>query len=142
MIAIGFLLYMSNSASRPGNLGADGGRLAPCPDSPNCVSSQADPEDSHYIEPMAYIDGASDQTYEAVAEYLLDLPRTNIVTKQKTYLHVECTSMIFRFVDDLEIVFDHEAQLVHFRSASRVGHSDLGANRRRVEKLKKAVTGG
>ena len=64
------------------------------------------------------------------------LPRTRIVEEERDYLRVEVRSAFFRFVDDVELAIDADAGLVHFRSASRVGHSDLGANRRRMETLR------
>ena len=65
------------------------------------------------------------------------MPRSQIVSSTNTYIHVEFTSLIFRFVDDVEFLFDDEKKLIHVRSASRVGYSDLGANRNRVEEIRK-----
>ncbi len=69
-----------------------------------------------------------------------ELPRTKIITESENYLHVECTSFLFRFVDDLEILLDDQQKLIHFRSASRVGYSDLGVNRQRVELIKEKLS--
>ena len=65
------------------------------------------------------------------------MPRVEIVTKTDNYLHAEATSQLLRFVDDLEIRVDEAERLIHIRSASRVGHSDLGVNRQRVESIRK-----
>jgi len=62
--------------------------------------------------------------------------RTQIVSVSDDYLHAEFTSAIFRFVDDVECLIDAANQTIHIRSASRVGYWDLGANRRRVERLR------
>lgn len=66
------------------------------------------------------------------------MPRTRIVTANENYLHAEFVSALFRFVDDVEFLIDPEAGVIHFRSASRVGYSDLGANRRRMEEIQHA----
>lgn len=69
------------------------------------------------------------------------LPRTKLIEEDDTYLHYECTSLLLRFVDDVEFVFDDEAKLIHFRSASRIGYGDLGVNRRRMEDIRSRLAG-
>ena len=69
------------------------------------------------------------------------LPRTKLIEEDDTYLHYECTSLLLRFVDDVEFVFDDEAKLIHFRSASRIGYGDLGVNRRRMEGIRSRLAG-
>ena len=66
-------------------------------------------------------------------------PRCKIVTRQLNYLHLIFRTPVFRFIDDVEFFADEEARLLHFRSASRVGYSDLGVNRRRMKKLSRHV---
>lgn len=110
--------------------------FAPCPDSPNCVSSQADPNDEiHYVAALPYTGSAMDAKEKLLA-IINGQPRTTIVTAQETYLHVEYRSLIFRFVDDVEFYIDEAAKLVHFRSASRLGYSDMGVNRKRMESIR------
>ncbi len=79
---------------------------------------------------------APEVAWPIVREEVAKLPRTILVTDSADYLHTECTSRIFRFVDDLELELRDSDNLVAVRSASRVGKSDLGVNRRRVEKLR------
>jgi uncharacterized protein (DUF1499 family) len=125
------------SAPRPGGLGITNGKLAPCPASPNCVSSQAiDAE--HRVEPMPYTIARTEALATAKA-VIVATPRTKLVSTSDDYLHAEYTSLIFRFVDDLELWFDDAAKLIHVRSASRVGRSDLGVNRKRVEHLRELL---
>jgi uncharacterized protein (DUF1499 family) len=76
-----------------------------------------------------------------LGEAVSDLPRTRIVTDQAGYLHVECRSAVFGFVDDLELHLRGEEGIIAVRSASRVGYSDLGVNRRRVEKIRSSLVG-
>lgn len=68
-----------------------------------------------------------------------EMPRAKIVILENNYLHVEFRSAFFRFVDDVEFLIDPEEQLIHFRSASRVGYSDFGVNRDRMERIRKAL---
>ena len=128
------LAILSASAGRPRTFGVRDGRLAPCPDSPNCVSTQATDRE-HRIEPIAF-EGPADPIIPRLNAAITSVPRMRIVTEQGDYLHAEATSLIFRFVDDVEFYVDRESKLIHFRSASRVGHSDLGVNRRRMERIR------
>lgn len=114
-----------------------GFKPAPCPSSPNCVSS-VDPDDPHYIAPFTLtVDRA--EGWSAVREAVSTLPRTQIVGESKHYLHAECRSKVFGFVDDLELGLDRSTGVVLVRSSSRIGYSDLGVNRRRVERLRKQL---
>ena len=116
-------------------------RAPRCPSSPNCVCTfELESDSQHYISPMSYVSEDS-EVLTKIKSALNKVPRTEIITEKEDYLHVECTSLIFRFTDDLEIYIDKEKKLIHFRSASRVGHSDLGANRSRVNKVKKLLEG-
>lgn len=128
---------MSAMSKPPGNLGVVDGQLAPCPDSPNCVSTQAKDEE-HGIKPIQY-EGDTAAVQQLLKESLNERPRTKIVTEKENYLHAEATSLIFRFVDDVEFWIDEEHKLIHFRSASRVGRSDLGVNRQRMESLRETI---
>ena len=112
--------------------------LSPCPTSPNCVLSSGDPKDQeHFIEPFP-LHGTPGETISKIKSLIEAAPRTRIITQTDSYIHAEFTSLIFRFVDDVEFLYDPAAQLVHVRSASRVGYSDLGANRKRIETLREA----
>jgi uncharacterized protein (DUF1499 family) len=113
--------------------------LAPCPASPNCVSSLAEDE-QHAIPPFRYKKSKGDAK-EAVKQAIRSWPRTTLVEEGDSYLHYEFTSRLFRFVDDVEFLFDDETKTVHFRSASRTGYSDLGVNRRRMESIRSRVQG-
>ncbi len=134
-----FCLYfgaLSAMAKLPTNLGVQNGKLAPCPASPNCVSTQAT-DAAHHIEPISF-SGSTAAAKDRLKRVIASLPRTKIVTDEPNYLHVEATSFLFRFVDDVEFYLDEGQGLIHFRSASRVGYSDLGANRNRMEQVRAA----
>lgn len=108
-----------------------------CPNSPNCVSSQADDSD-HFIAPFK-IKGKPADAWAALKDTLAAQSRTAITSESGNSLHAEATSRIFRFVDDINAILDADAGLIHIRSASRVGYSDFGVNRRRIEALRSAL---
>ena len=114
-----------------------GAPLAPCPRSPNCVSSLAD-DDGHRVAPLLLRE-PGDRAWASVRRAVLALPRTRIVRERPGYLRAECTSRWLRFVDDLELALAADGARIDVRSASRLGHSDLGVNRRRVETLRSAL---
>jgi uncharacterized protein (DUF1499 family) len=108
--------------------------LAPCPSSPNCVSSLAT-DQAHFIAPFNIV-GAVNTASLALKNALLSQERTVITEEKENTLHAEATSLVFRFVDDVDVLLDNEARLFHIRSASRIGYGDFGVNRKRVEKLR------
>ena len=133
LVMFGAFAVMSLTSQRPESLGVRDGLLAPCPDSPNCVSTQADRELYRMDAIRLTID--SDEAIAVLKQVVLRMARSRIVTADDRYLHVEFTSRLFRFVDDVEFFVDHERGMIHFRSASRSGHSDLGVNRRRMQAI-------
>ncbi|THI83268.1 MAG: DUF1499 domain-containing protein [Nitrospira sp. CG24A] len=111
--------------------------LGLCPSSPNCVSTQAQDE-GHAITPFRYRKSRA-EAKEALKEVIRSLPRAKLVEEDETYLHYEVTSLLFRFVDDVEFLFDDDTKTIHFRSASRTGYGDLGVNRTRMEQVRSLV---
>ena len=124
----------SCSGTRPANLGVKDGHLLPCPASPNCVSSDA-LDTGHAVASFRLIVPPT-VGWRAVQAVIDGLPRTKIITVTDDYLHAECSSAVFGFVDDLELHLRPAEKLVAVRSASRLGHSDFGVNRKRVEQLR------
>ncbi len=135
---------MSFTGQRPDNLGHIDGRLSNCPDSPNCVCSQAQTE-QHRIEPIPYESVQTTANGQTVTSAVIlqrikdtveqNFSRVSLISESDRYLHFEFKSLLFRFVDDVEFFLDDTNQQIHFRSASRVGHSDLGVNRKRMNKI-------
>jgi uncharacterized protein (DUF1499 family) len=109
-------------------------QLAPCPERPNCVSSLAR-DATHRVEPLP-LRGSPEQALARLREIIEAMPRTSVDELGERHLKARFRSRIFRFVDDVELVVDAEAGLVHVRSASRLGYSDLGVNRQRVEAIR------
>jgi uncharacterized protein (DUF1499 family) len=135
LLGFGALVGAARSVGAPASLGVNNGRLAACPASPNCVSTQADPGDTiHYMEPISYR-GAAGEAIERINELVLAERNSEIVVVQKDYLHAVFRSPTVGFPDDVEFYVDPQAGLIHFRSASRLGQGDLGVNRARMEKL-------
>lgn len=127
------------SGKRPENLGVTAGKLVACPETPNCVSTQAEDE-IHSISPLV-INGTVQQAQEKLLSVLQSLPRMTIVVNEPGYLHIEFKTGIMRYTDDVEFWFDQATGVIHFRSASRLGSGDLGLNRRRMEQIRSQYTG-
>ncbi len=115
-------------------------RLAPCGGLPNCVSSR-DQRQRFHVDSLKVI-GAPEEAFLRAAAAVRTLPHTRLVVEESDYLHAECSSLLFGLVDDLELLLDASGRAIHVRSASRIGKSDLGANRRRVDRLRRQLKGG
>ena len=112
----------------PQNIGVRDGRLSPCPESPNCVSS-FESDEEHSI-------AALDATLAQIQRVVLALDEANIVEQSSDYMYVEFTSRLMGYVDDVVFLYDSASNQTHVRSASRLGYSDLGANRKRIEAIR------
>lgn len=122
------------SGSRPDNLGVTSGKLAPCPSSPNCVSSQS-PDLDHQTDPLPIPDSPN-QAIQRLQAILETQDNAEIITAEPDYLYAEFTSNIMGFVDDVEFWADSNENVIQVRSASRLGESDLGVNRQRIESIR------
>jgi uncharacterized protein (DUF1499 family) len=134
LIIVGLLLVGLSIASRKQpELGLVDGQLRSCPATPNCVCSEYPGKDA-YIEPLDY----SGSTEEALARLKRVIAETGglVIAEEPGYLRAVYETQLLRFIDDMEFRQDKSNPVIHIRSASRVGHSDLGANRKRVEKIR------
>jgi uncharacterized protein (DUF1499 family) len=122
------------AGNRPNNLGVNNGKLAPCPNSPNCVSSQSS-DVGHSIAPLTY-NSTPEEAIAKLKSVIESLPRTKIITESNDYLYAEFKSALMGFVDDVEFYLDPKANVIQVRSASRLGQSDLGVNRKRIETIR------
>lgn len=142
ILALTMVLLMGCSGTVP-TLGVTDGKLTPCPDSPNCVNSQqATTDEEHYIDPITF-SGTAQQAQVNLLHVLKTAERANIVVVEDDYIRVEFTSQIMRFVDDVEFYFPSTESgniMIQVRSASRVGHSDFGVNRERIEQIRAELT--
>ena len=121
------------SKNKNGDVGLVDNILKPCPTSPNCVCSEY--SNAASAVPPISISGNQKEAWTLAIATVKEIGGA-IVLKQDSYLHATFTSKIFRFVDDFELRLDQDQNVIHLRSASRVGYSDLGVNRKRVEKFK------
>jgi len=111
-----------------------GNTLSVCGSKPNCVSSLQDSTDDHYIEPIEL--GTTEDKANKVVTVIESLGG-EVTSSDGKLIQATFTSGIFRFVDDVQVSID--ADKLQVRSSSRVGHSDLGANRKRIELLRQAL---
>lgn len=133
LMVVAGVVFISGCSGKPvTGLGEEG--LLPCPDSPNCVSSTALDEE-HGIAPLVYT-GSRNDAFKRLKKAVLDVERSNIISETPDYLHAEFKSKLFKFVDDVEFWFPKDQGIIHVRSASRLGYSDLGVNRKRVETIR------
>ena len=136
VLAATFLVFIIGCSARiSGYAGLRDGKLSECPNSPNCVSSQTAKKD-HAVDPLSY-NGSYSEAKQALLSTISTLPRTKIIADNGQYVYVTFTSRLMRFVDDVEFLFDETNKQIQVRSASRVGYSDMGVNRKRVEDLRK-----
>ena len=131
------MAVFSCAGTRPSHLGIKDSRLAACPAKPNCVSSDA-ADAPHAVAPFELLKPAGESWRSAQAA-VAGMPRTTIITSTENYLHAECRSALFGFVDDLELHLRPAENVIAVRSAARLGYSDLGVNRRRVESLRRML---
>jgi uncharacterized protein (DUF1499 family) len=133
------LFFLSGCAGEiPAGLGLRDGRLAACPQSPNCVASQ-EADVRHHIDALVYNDSRA-AACKRLQAAILALPRATVVTAKEDYLHATFASTLFGFVDDAEFYLPADRPVVEVRSAARSGWSDFGVNRKRLETLRTAFT--
>ena len=130
LVVIGFLFWQN--LRMPKTTGLVNGSLHPCPKSPNCVCCCHN-EPSHYIAPLPL---SSEKTLDQIQAFLSEHYIAQVVQRTPDYLHVVVTTPTMHFKDDLEFSINRQKSVVMVRSASRVGYSDGGVNRARIEALR------
>jgi uncharacterized protein (DUF1499 family) len=141
-LVIAFLLWNNHvfAGISPTNIGINNGKLASCPSTPNCVSSQAIATDSeHAIKPIQ-IGGGIPASMADLKLAIQSMPRSTIIKETNNYLYAEFASQLMGFVDDVEFYFDDDGKFIQVRSASRLGESDLDVNRQRIEEIRAKLT--
>jgi uncharacterized protein (DUF1499 family) len=136
-IVLTILILLTGCTRVRPQLGIENDQLTQCPTTPNCVNSQAK-DNKHYIEPILTT-GTPLEVKNHILKILNELERSKIIVAEDNYIRVEFTSKVFRFVDDVEFYFPDtksKEMTIHVRSASRVGHSDFGVNRKRIEQIR------
>ena len=136
-LGLASLLMLAGCSGTVPDLGVRDGRLMPCPETPNCVNSQADDE-KHTIAPIV-AEATKQQTRDRLLQILKSEKRADVVKADEDYIRAAFRSAVFGFVDDVEFYFPEQQEgrtVVHVRSASRIGSSDLGVNRKRIERIR------
>jgi uncharacterized protein (DUF1499 family) len=131
IIAMPFKLTRANAP-----LGISDGALAVCPETPNCVSSQAS-DAAHRVRPLSF-SGSAAEAKVRLKNVINGCPRARLLKETDEYLHYEFATRVMRFKDDVEFYIDNATKTIHVRSASRLGRYDFGVNRRRVESIRDA----
>jgi uncharacterized protein (DUF1499 family) len=130
------MAVLARVVKSPTNLGVRNGKLAPCPNSPNCVSTQSqDPR--HQIDPIPYTT-SPEEAKGTLVQIIRSMERTRIIRDDPTYIHAEFRTKGIGYVDDVEFTLDQEAKVIHFRSSARLPYYDWGVNRKRMEEIRTA----
>ena len=136
ILILSLILLVGCSSIGKKETGVVNGVFYPCPKSPNCVSSMAPKDDSHYIEHISYDGFNREIARNKIINILEGLKKTTIVESQDNYIHAEARSSFFNFVDDVEFYLPENEKIIHIRSLARLGYSDFGVNRKRIEEIK------
>jgi uncharacterized protein (DUF1499 family) len=128
----------------PTDLGVHEGRLKPPSKTPNSVSSQASLYPDHPQRAYADIaplplNGDAAATLARIGNIVEAMEGGEIVKREPGYLYAQFTTRIMRYVDDAEFWFDPDAGVIQVRSSSRLGSSDLGVNRKRIEFIRQKL---
>ena len=122
--------------AKPQNLGVQNGRLAPLVDKPNNLSTY---EKGTYkqAEPLSY-SGDMAAARDSLVSIMESMTRSKVQSVDGNYVHATFRSRIFKFVDDVEFLFDDEAKIIHFRAGARTGYGDMGVNQKRMDEIRAA----
>ncbi len=141
-ILIGVLLFfalaviglaVANSRATA-DVGVKDGKLLPCPNRPNCVCSQVQ-DPSHFVKPLTF-STTSEQAFQRLRSIVAAMPGARLIEEGPRYLHFTFTSAVLRFVDDVEFLVEESGNKIQMRSTSRLGYSDFGVNRKRIEAIR------
>jgi uncharacterized protein (DUF1499 family) len=130
------MAILARVVKSPANLGVSNGKLAPCPNSPNCVSTQSQ-DARHQIDPIPYTTSLT-EAKATLLQIIRSMERTQIIRDNPTYIHAEFRTKGIGYVDDVEFSLDQEAGVIHFRSSARLPYYDWGVNRKRMEEIRTA----
>ena len=133
LLVVVYFIWLSHLSEKSTEIGLSNNQLRPCPASPNCVCSEAG--ETATVQAIALVETDKKNTWQQLAPIITELGG-EIQQQTDTYLWATFKTPLFRFVDDVEFRLDATQNLIHIRSASRVGHSDFGTNRKRVELLR------
>jgi|GEM_PF-2576765 len=133
LILVTLISCQGIAPSHLGPQGSEGKTFFPCSSTSNCISTTEDPSQENYIEPIPYTE-PKEMAYSKMVRVIESRQGCVIKTKKENYIWAECTSAIFKFVDDLEIIFNMKNE-IHMKSASRKGKLDFGVNKKRLNEI-------
>ena len=134
LLALALGVGAARMSHRPVEVGLVDGRLRPCPPSPNCVCSE--PANAASIPALTFA-GDPVLAFRSLVDFLGAEPNAKTLDVGDGYLHVVYYTPFLKFADDVEFRLDPQAKAIHVRSASRIGRSDLGTNRARIERIRR-----
>ncbi|MDE2365766.1 MAG: DUF1499 domain-containing protein, partial [Betaproteobacteria bacterium] len=128
----------------PTDLGVHDGRLKAPSKTPNSVSSQASLYPGHPQQQYADIaplplKGSAAAALDRIASIIESMEGGKIIKKEPGYIYAQFTTRLMKYVDDAEFWYDPSAEVIQVRSASRLGSSDLGVNRKRIEFIRQKL---
>ena len=138
LLGMGALIKLAlDSRDISKDLGLQNGRLKPCPESPNCVSSDVPESDLHYIAPLA---SSSPETWTSLQATIDSMDGVELLEASDNYLCYTFRTPLLGFSDDVEFHYRPDREVIAVRSASRVGYGDLNTNRKRIERIRSALS--
>ena len=137
--ALAYFFYLGYKSHSGSPYGLVKSKLAPCPKKPNCICSEYPEDISHFVDAISYNNMDEDVIFQSIQDAIKKTGGI-ILNVQGDYIAASYISKIFRYFDDFEVRIDRKSKLIHLRSASRVGHSDMGANLKRIKNVKKKLT--
>lgn len=120
-------------------VGIINGKLHPCPKSPKCISSQSS-DKKNKLEPINY-DTPLEEAKSKIQTITKSFKRSKLITETENYLYFEFRTAFWKFVDDVEFLFNDAEKTIHFRSSARFGYYDWRVNRSRMKKIKQIFEG-
>lgn len=129
---IGLMVF--DNMKIPNNIGLVEGRLRDMPKKDNAVSSQTDIKEK-FVEPLSFKEDLQNSKL-IINNIIKNYEGSKIITDEQNYMHIVFTTGKMRYKDDVELLFDETNNLIHYRSESRIGYSDMGLNRKRYENIK------
>jgi uncharacterized protein (DUF1499 family) len=128
------MLLSISLMSKP--IGLNKGNFTPCNNRWNCALTQRVNGQQPSLDPIYYT-GSRKNAIDLLKDVLAQFERVNLILESDNYLHVTVTSKVWKFIDDVEFYFPEGENVIHMRSASRVGKHDLGVNKRRLKKIRR-----
>lgn len=117
--------------------GVENGKFKELPQTPNGVSTQTEQSEKR-VPVLPYVDGSKEASKAKIKAALASMPDTiKVVKEEDNYYYVIFVSAGMKFKDDVEFYFDDAEKVVHFRSNSRIGFSDMGVNQKRYDTIAK-----